>query len=75
MREYGAVIALLAAPCALAARDDEPRLSLHANVALAALDLSFGTAGTLPVLSRDVSVNASYTLDAALGFDLARSSL
>jgi opacity protein-like surface antigen len=64
------LIALLAALCEGPAAADEPRVALHANVALAAGELSFGTTRTLSVLSRDVSVRANYTLDAALGFDL-----
>ena len=64
------IIALLAALLSVAARADEPRVALHANVVLAAGELSFGATRTVPVLSRDVSVKASYSLDAAFGFDL-----
>ena len=61
---------MLAALCHGSAGAEEPRLALHANVALAAGELSFGTTRTLSVLSRDVSVRATYALDTALGFDL-----
>src|SRR5262245_5231212 len=60
----------LAAAMVGAASAQEPRFALHANIALAAGDLSFGTAGTTSVLSRDVSFDASYSLDSAVGFDL-----
>ncbi len=69
--EYRAAIALLAALCPGLARADEPRVAFHANVALAAGELRFGTTRTVPVLSRDVSVRATYALAATLGFDLA----
>lgn len=64
------IIVLLAALASGAARADEPRLAVHVNAVLAAFDLTFGTTRSVSVLSRVVSVDADYSLDSAVGFDL-----
>ena len=64
------IIVLLAAFASSAVRADEPRVSVHVNALLAAGDVSFGTRRSVSVLSRVVSVDADYSLDSALGFDL-----
>jgi opacity protein-like surface antigen len=61
---------LLAVAWCRTATAAEPRVALHANIALAAGELSVGATRTLSVLSRDVTVRAHYALEAAVGIDI-----